>query len=133
MSDDKKPFTVNDRRHFTPEGEARSEADALPQASAEPAFPREPEPPPVGETAGGLDFIGLLISLGAQAGALLGLTDPADPRAAAGPVDLPGARSVIGLLEILERKTEGRRTPEEDQVLAGLLYDLRMAYLARTR
>ena len=48
-------------------------------------------------------------------------------------MDLPGARGIIGLLEILERKTEGRRTPEEDQILAGLLYELRMAYLARAR
>ena len=42
-------------------------------------------------------------------------------------------RLAARLLEILERKTEGRRTPEEDQILAGLLYELRMAYLARAR
>ncbi len=80
---------------------------------------------------GSLDFVGLLVSLGAQAGALLGgAPDEAGDEVT---VDLPAARSIIGLLETLERKTEGRRTPEEDQVLAGLLYELRMAYVARTR
>jgi hypothetical protein len=32
-----------------------------------------------------------------------------------------------------EAKTDGRRTPEEDQLLEGLLYELRMAYVARAR
>ena len=82
--------------------------------------------------AGSLDFIGLLVSLGAQASALLGLGEAPDAEEKVR-VDLPGARGIIGLLEILDRKTEGRRTPEEDQVLAGLLYQLRMAYLARAR
>jgi hypothetical protein len=48
-------------------------------------------------------------------------------------VDLAGARGLIGLLEVLERKTKGNRTPEEEQVLTGVLYELRMAYLARAR
>ena len=44
------------------------------------------------------------------------------------PADLAGARGMIGLLEVLERKTKGNRTPEEEQVLNGILYELRMAY-----
>ena len=134
MSDDKKPFTVNDRRHFTPEGEARAEVEATPtppEREASPAPASEP-PPAVGDPDGSLDFIGLLVSLGAQASALLWLGDERHPEDRTH-VDLPGARGIIGLLEILERKTEGRRTPEEDQILAGLLYELRMAYLARAR
>jgi hypothetical protein len=136
MSDDKKPFTVNDRRHFTPEGEARSAAEGAPaptppEREATPA-PAPEKPSSVGDPAGSLDFIGLLVSLGAQASALLGLGEEQHSEDQAH-VDLPAARGIIGLLEILERKTEGRRTPEEDQVLAGLLYELRMAYLARAR
>jgi hypothetical protein len=134
MSDDKKPFTVNDRRLFTPEGEARGDAPEEAPASAEsepkvspPLAGEEPDAGPPGE----LDFIGLLVSLGAQAGALLG-GGPGEPGGESA-VDLPAARSIIGLLETLEKKTEGRRTPEEDQVMAGLLYELRMAYVARAR
>jgi hypothetical protein len=74
-----------------------------------------------------MDFIGLLVSLATQAGYLM------SPEPGSGaPPDLAGARSIIGLLEILKQKTEGRRTPDEDRVLDGLLYELRMAFVSRT-
>ena len=75
-----------------------------------------------------MDFIGLLVSLATQAGYLMS----PEPGSAASP-DLAGARSIIALLEILKQKTEGRRTPDEDRVLDGLLYELRMAFVSRTR
>ena len=37
------------------------------------------------------------------------------------------------ILEMLSDKTEGRRTPQEDEVLKGLLYELRMAYVEKSR
>ena len=40
---------------------------------------------------------------------------------------------MISLLEVLREKTEGRRTAEEDEVLEGLLYELRMQYVALSR
>jgi hypothetical protein len=46
---------------------------------------------------------------------------------------LAGARSMISILEMLELKTEGNRTEEETQVLQGLLYELRMAYVEKSR
>ena len=47
--------------------------------------------------------------------------------------DLEGARSLIELLGVLKEKTEGRRTPPEDQLVDGLLYELRMAYVQATK
>jgi hypothetical protein len=169
MTEEKKPFTVSDRRHFTAEGEARQ------QVADEPAAPTEKEgaterpatqqrasdsfaserpgeererarggesgtaPPRVDERSEGftperaedappMDFIGLLVSLATQAGYLMS-PEPGSGAAA----DLAGARAVIGLLEILKDKTEGRRTEDEERVLDGLLYELRMAFVARTR
>jgi hypothetical protein len=78
----------------------------------------------------GLDFAGLLLSLGAQASLLLGLGDEEEPGA---PPDLRGAQAIISLLEVLRDKTEGRRTPDEERILQGILYELRMAYVAGTR
>jgi hypothetical protein len=81
--------------------------------------------------AGPADFGQFLLSLGAQAGMLLsgqGLPEGADPGEA-----LAGARSIISILEMLKGKTEGRRTAQEDEVLEGLLYQLRMAYVERSR
>src|SRR5437660_12458368 len=101
MSEEKKPFTVSDRRHFTSEGEVRKpEADepaaargpapaardaspaatAAPGAEAPPSPPSSPaadarpaadasRPPEPGDERGPRlpsDFLGLLISLGAQ-------------------------------------------------------------------
>jgi hypothetical protein len=140
MSETEKPFSVSDRRHFTPEGQARDE-EAQPVSTPGAESPAEPASPAAAEAdphisdaprAGGpVDFRQFLLSLGAQAATFLSATAPDKPaeRAAA----LEGARSVIGILEMLREKTEGRRTPEEDQILDGLLFELRMAFVERSR
>ena len=47
--------------------------------------------------------------------------------------DLRGARAIISMLEVLRDKTEGRRTPEEERILDSLLYELRLAYVTRSK
>lgn len=46
-------------------------------------------------------------------------------------VDLPTARFLIDLIAMLQAKTEGNRTEEEDAYLAGVLTNLRMAYVRK--
>jgi hypothetical protein len=131
MSDTDKPFTVSDRRHFTSEGRPRDDA-------AEPAAPVAGEQQPghgegrtEGGPAGAVDFGQFVLSLGAQAGALItghGLPEGMDEAQA-----LEGARSIIAILEMLKDKTEGRRTSEESTLLDGLLFELRMGYVEKTR
>jgi hypothetical protein len=76
-----------------------------------------------------VDFAQFLLSLGTQASVLLsGQVEGVSPEES-----LAEARSLIGILEMLQDKTEGRRTPSEQHVLEGLLYELRMAYVARAR
>jgi hypothetical protein len=130
MSQTEKTFTVSDRRHFTPEGRPRDEADENPgpQAPAGPAPPGASAPHSPGAPA---DFSRFLATLAAQAGMLLsgeGLPDGADRGEA-----LEGARSVIAILDMLKEKTEGRRTSAEDALLDEFLFQLRMAYVERTR
>ncbi len=140
MNEKEKPFTVSDRRHFTPEGQAREGGEAKTegvaagggdaQASAASGEGRAAAP---GPSAGGpVDFSQFLLSLGAQAGALLsgaGGEEPAVERTAA----LEGARSIISILEMLRDKTEGHRTEQEERILEGLLFELRMAFVERSR
>jgi len=142
MSDEKKPFTVTDRRHFSADGTVRSESETAAgeaQGQSKAGGPRDEAPvdaagpgdvklPPSAERPP--DFSGLLLSLGAQAGMLLegGVAPDGEPL----PPDLAGARQIIGILEMLRDKTEGRRTPEETRILDGLLYELRMGFLARS-
>ncbi len=53
--------------------------------------------------------------------------DPASGEAAE--VNLPLAQQNIQILELIEEKTEGNLTPEEKQLLEGLLYEVRMRYV----
>jgi hypothetical protein len=140
MTEEPKSFTVKDRRHFTPDGQAREPEDGEAHEGGGPPSPGSPvaEAPaekdrkptagagPSGET---VDFGQFLMSLAAQAGLVLsGQMEPQAPGEA-----LAEARSMIGVLEMLQDKTEGNRTPRENDVLDGLLYELRMAYVARAR
>jgi len=43
--------------------------------------------------------------------------------------NLPQAKYIIGLLEIIEEKTRGNLTDEEDKLLKAALTDLRMRYV----
>src|SRR5205814_8355671 len=110
-----------DRRHFSTSG-----------STGEDESPRPPEPSeaeargvtPDGAASG--DFVTFIMSLGAQAGMLLGGVSGQPP-------DLKGARWLISILEMLRDKTEGRRTAEQSGALEGLLYELRLAYVERSR
>ena len=47
--------------------------------------------------------------------------------------NLEQARYFIDLLGVLQEKTQGNLTPEEASLLEGVLYELRMKYVARTQ
>ena len=129
MSQEKKPFSVADRRHFTAEGAVRTEVDAEPPPSVADvdSAPGKDLPP---EEEGPVSFASFVLSLGAQAGALL---SEAGEGGAERQRSLAAVRSMIGILEMLQDKTQGRRTPDEDRILEGLLYQLRMGYVAAAR
>ncbi len=145
---DEKPFSVSDRRHFTPEGRPREEPGETPatgpEATAEPeAAGKEPRAaeaaagPPSEERprrpAGPIDFGAFVLSLGAQAGLLLSGAGEAGAEGLDEDAALDGARQIIDILEMLQDKTQGRRTEQETRVLEDLLFQLRMAYVERQR
>jgi hypothetical protein len=129
MSERDKPFTVNDRRHFTPEGHARAESPEVGAAQpvAEPG-PRLSTSAGSSAPAGPVEFAQFLLSLGAQAGLLL-----SPEQEASGGDALEAAKQIISVLEMLEDKTEGRRTHEESEILENLLFQLRLAYVERAK
>ena len=43
---------------------------------------------------------------------------------------LDQAKHFIDTLQVLQEKTEGNRTPEESQILDGILHDLRMGFIS---
>jgi len=73
-------------------------------------------------------FLDLVQSL--QMGAMIGLGMIQDRDGKRPPVDLPAAKDAIDLLGILQEKTKGNLTKEEEEVLREGLYHLRMGYMA---
>jgi len=98
-----------------------------------------PSPPPMGgheseategkgpSSLGVPRFLDLVQSL--QMGAMVGLGLLQGPDGKRPPVDLPAAKDAIDLLGILQEKTKGNLTKEEEEVLREGLYHLRMGYM----
>jgi hypothetical protein len=108
-------FVVVDKR-------GRDEEPAVDAGAAAPGARELPKP----------DFASLLISLGHSALYHLGLV--ADPQSGArGERNLALARESIDLVEMLQHKTRGNLTPDEERLLEDLLYDLRMRYVEAAR
>jgi hypothetical protein len=126
-------FTVIDRR-----GSAGTQ-DETPAAAARPSPP--PPPPPRSESAAGggpeglpaVDFASFVLSLATSALYHMGVVgDPESDRPAPAP-DLPLARQSIDTLEMLQRKTQGNLDAEEERLLGGVLYELRMRFVEASK
>jgi hypothetical protein len=73
------------------------------------------------------DFGTFVLSLGSSAIMHLGEFVPEAGQATE--KDLPMAKHTIDLLEMLQAKTRGNLSPQEDKLLETLLYDLRIRYV----
>lgn len=106
----------NEKTDPEPEGSATS-GDAAPE-------PEQTEAPPARP-----DFRLFLHSLGLQA--LMHMGEIPRPGTEEVETDLAQAKYAIDLVQLLRDKTRGNLTDEESRFLDGLLYDLRMKYVAR--
>jgi len=75
-------------------------------------------------------FVSLIMSLASNAAASLGMMP--HPVTGETGVDLKTAKHWIDVLGMLEKKTAGNLDPQEDQMMEGLLADLRMQYVSLT-
>ncbi len=74
-----------------------------------------------------IDFSTFVISLNSSALVQLGiLEEPGTGRKAK---NLPLAKQTIDILAMLEEKTKGNLSRDEENILKSLLYDLRMLYV----
>ena len=73
-------------------------------------------------------FYGMANMLGVEAAMHLGLIQ--NPGEEARPPDVEAARHLIDMLGILQAKTRGNLTAEEDSILEDMLADLRMQFVA---
>ena len=89
-------------------------ADARKSANAGPELP-------------GIDLTTLVLSLSHSV--LLSLGDAPDPSSGERVIDLPLARQTIDLMALLQEKTRGNLSGEEERVLSQALFDLRMRFV----
>lgn len=86
------------------------------------------EPPPSGDGLPPIDFSTFLVSLSTSA--MMHLGQGHDGSGESLPVNLPLAKQSIDLLALLEHKTHGNLTGDEERLLSQLLFDLRTRYVA---
>lgn len=75
-----------------------------------------------------IDFTTFILSLSSSAAIHLGLAPHPEQRDCC--KNLPMAKQTIDILVLLQEKTKGNLTGEEERMLADLLYNLRMSYVA---
>ena len=83
-----------------------------------------------GETGDPTPFVNLVMFIAQPAAAALGMTE--HPEMSAGDVDLPLAKHCIDLLAVLRQKTQGGLSAQEQQILEGVIAELRMQYVSFT-
>lgn len=133
-ADEAEGFVVRDRRLRS---EERAAEGGSPQAHTAPSAaagqPQPPPAPPAGEMvheqeqALPVTLSSFVFSLGTSALMLMG--EQLDPRQARVPVNLVQAKEIIDILSMLEGKTKGNLTSDEQAVLEDMLYALRMKYV----
>lgn len=143
MSEEKKDFEVKDRRIFSQDGQNTDSADeetpAAPteeeQAASSTEEIRESEAAETSPTDGSdqspplpeINFATFVVSLNASA--LLHLGAIEEPTTGKTDKNLPMAKQTIDILSMLEEKTAGNLSKDEENLLKSILYDLRIIYV----
>jgi hypothetical protein len=120
-AEEERGFVIRDKRGRSEE----ATATPPPQAQAKAAETRTAPPPD--ELAAPVTFSSFVFSLGTSA--LMSMGEQLDPRQERLPVNLPQAKEIIDILSMLEEKTRGNLSKEEQAVIQDLLYALRMKYV----
>jgi hypothetical protein len=122
--EEKKSFRVIDKRAAAEATEKKEEnVKKATKAQAKEAQKEEEQPRPVPE----VNFSAFVYSLSTSA--LVHLGEIPEPITEKMDKNLPLAKQTIDILGILQEKTKGNLTQEEENLLNSFLYDLRMRYV----
>jgi hypothetical protein len=134
MAEQDKGFTVRDRRFASQEADkaaAEGTADtATPESgpdSEQPASDAGAEPEDFGGPLPQINFATFIFSLNSSALVHLGAIE--EPGTGKKVKNLPLAKQTIDILGVLEEKTRGNLTSDEDNLLKNILHDLRIMYV----
>lgn len=124
-------FRVTDKRGFRedsekPEPEAAGKTEEAPGGTQSSSGQQANEPPPQPP----IDFPSYILSYYTQGLVLMG--EVPNPYTNKKEEDVEAARHTIDILSMLEQKTKGNLSGDEQQLLEGVLYELRMKFMAKT-
>lgn len=123
-------FVIRDRRG---RGEESSSSPASTPSPSPASAPEAHHEHADSKTSAGhlpVNFSSFVISMGSSALMLMG--EQLDPGQPAMPLNLPQAKEIIDLLSMLEEKTRGNLTSDEQVVMKDMLYALRMKFVSLT-
>jgi hypothetical protein len=119
-----KGFVVRDKR-FGATKEKKEESQIKEERKIE-GIPKE-DVSAQGEPLPEIDFTNFTLSLSTSA--LIQLGEIQDPFTQKSTQNLPLAKQTIDLIGMLQEKTKGNLSPDEEKVIEYVLYDLRMRYV----
>jgi hypothetical protein len=122
MAEDEKGFIIRDRRGSDAKAEDKPEKPPPSPAQAEPAA-GQPAPP--------VNFLSFIYSMGTSA--LMFLGEPVGRGAGEQAPNLVHAQEIIDILTMLEAKTKGNLTKEEETLLEEMLYTLRIKFVEKAK
>jgi hypothetical protein len=134
--EEKKDFIVKDRRIFAEEnldeGEKKEKEAPAAEQEKEAETTGANEKPDVGDQEPPLqfpeiNFATFVASLNASALLQLGAIE--DPTTGTKNKNLPMAKQTIDILSMMQEKTAGNLSEEEENLLKNILYDLRLMYV----
>ena len=127
MNEEEKGFVIKDKRTFDEKGELKDEGPRQEAGQKEEPVEEKQkertETPPLPEVS----FTSLIFSLSSSAFFHLG--EVADPETGERKKDLPLAKNAIDTINLLNEKTKGNLTEEEQKFIDTVLSDLKWRYV----
>jgi len=133
MTEEDKGFIIKDRRIFAEENQETGEKEDKKEFAGEEVKdqaqkdtdPKEKQEPEIHMPE--INFPTFIISLNASALVHLGVIE--EPATGKKVKNLPMGKQTIDILSMLEEKTRGNLSKEEESMLKNILYDLRIIYV----
>jgi hypothetical protein len=137
-AEEERGFVIRDRRGEKPTESSGTAPDGPAASARARAETQTGAASPASEASEGraghapvpVTFSTFVFSLGTSALMLMG--ERLDPGQQEMPVNLPQAKEIIDILSLLETKTKGNLTADEQSVLTDMLYALRMKFVELT-
>jgi len=130
--EEEKGFVIKDKRVFSQKEQDLEEEDKKPEKEPAKEETKDEEEASAEKQEAEfelpeINFPTFIISLNASALVNLGAIE--DPASGTKVKNLPLAKQTIDILSMLEEKTRGNLTEEEEKILKNILYDLRIIYV----